>query len=365
MIMVTSMPSSTSEKQLSRQLCYKYLNDEYTVVREFSVKVGDRLVNRIDVAAVKWLEDGFLEAIAIECKRGNSWFEVGSALNQALAYKTIFPKVYIAAETTERDLGHLREVLQALGLGYIQVKVDDEKTPIEVLSPSSEGPNLFDESMFNEIVVHRLGRYAAYESYWGRKETRCGPGEERKSFFISGRERKHLNYLCHFVEPNSGYDTSFTDDASFIEIGINLESTPSIRTIFKKVPERDFLDVLKKLPHDAVLKAHPFQLMGETRRKMPYSKIKINRPIIDITRIDELGMKDVKRLYSESEKMRYHIWFAVVNRILLENLKISRSAYLNEVKALESDYRPFYDFVAENVFPKGLPKEGKMVDACA
>jgi len=352
---VISVSNSTHEKQISEQVCRMYQGLGYTVVREFSIKVGEIPDNRIDVAAVKWSEEGLLQAIAIECKRGNSWKEVGSALNQALAYKTVFRKVYIAAETSADELGHIRGILEFLGIGYIQVWMNEDEPPKELVPPSNKGPVLFDERMSNEAVMHRLGRYAVYESFWGKNETRWGPGEKRMMFFISGMERNHLNYLFHFVDyepnsdPESSYDYSFNRGNPFIEIGINLESTPRIQQLFTKVSKVDMLEALKKLPDDAVLKVHAFELIGKKERKMPYSSISCD-PLLDIKTIRELDLKDVDRLYYRAkENCDYNIWLAVVRRIRLEDISPSQYTFQEEVKNLECGFKPFYDFVSEHV----------------
>lgn len=151
---------------------------------------------RVEVVSARWLNNTRLETIAVECKLGNDWDAIGRGLNQALAYQTMFPKVYIATEASVGDLGHLKKILSSLGIGYIQIFGKSAHIELET------GKNILsDWALFQLQVVNQLGRFAVCSEHMGESYTRQGAGEGGTRFWMSGKEKKKSEGQWKYLTP--------------------------------------------------------------------------------------------------------------------------------------------------------------------
>jgi len=348
-------PTQALEREISEHVCQYYRSKQYSVFRELSIGTGKEPDNRIDVAGVKWADHAKLDSLAVECKRGGSWREVGSALNQALAYKKVFPRVYIAAEASENELDHMKAVLVALGLGYLQVDLDGNVPVREIMQPEESQLPLTKENRFMSVVMRRLGRYAAYQSVWNTERMRWGHGESRRRFYISGYEENHLNFLWHYIEsldPTTGrppHDPTFGNRGEFMERGINFESTLHLKRLFESTRPQDLLDVLKKLPDDAVLKLYDFELVGG--RKTQFSRTEFCAELGAVA-LRDLTEHHIKRLYEYCALRRYIVWLLVVKRSLIDESEDSCRSYAEEAGTLQKEFGPLYDFILDKIGSK-------------
>lgn len=295
-------------------------------IKEFPVRIQESF-KRVDVVSAKWLNDTHLEATAVECKLGNDWDAVGFGLNQSIAYQTVFPKVYIAAEASRNDLGHLESVLSILGIGYIQVTSDNAQIELET------GKNdLLDRTYFEFQVLNRLGRLVVCSEHWGKDHTRWGPGEDKSKFWISGKEIKKCNYLYQFQEPN------------MLVSGINFESTPDLKKFFSSTTPAELLKILRKLPQNAYLSISEFSLDKRCRKSNISRTTRVFKKFLN-----ELQLKDLEERFEHARAYNYYIWFLVVKKRNIQNTKPTRSELRREVAKLEKDFGVLYEFILRKI----------------
>lgn len=73
-----------------------------------------------DVVGFKWTDEGDIEAVAVEAKRGEARDTPLSVIPQALLYQVQFPSVYVACGTREVNiLEFIKKPIRWLGLGYV------------------------------------------------------------------------------------------------------------------------------------------------------------------------------------------------------------------------------------------------------
>jgi hypothetical protein len=312
-----------------------FQQDGYVTVSEYPILINDK-PRRVDVVAAKWLGNDSFNAIAIECKLGSDCESVGQALNQAIAYQTVFPRVYIASEASKENLGYMKTVLADLGLGYMQVI--SKQDPIHVILEPTDS-SLYNNKQFRLHVLNQLGRLVVWNDYWGEDEVKSGKSG-LSGFWIAGRIRRKCNYLFEFIS------------SGVMWIGINFESTEYLRKFFQSTTPSGLLDTLRKIPSDAEIIISDFKT-DKHGRKTPASKV-VEWKRFPLTHI-QLG--DINKIFKHANEMNHYIWFLVVKEWTYLNAKMSYRTFKAEVEQLENEFKPMYDFILKNIYRKGKTKK--------
>ena len=297
-------------------------------VAEYPVRIHEES-KRVDVAAANWRSDIHLQAAAVECKLGSDWDAVGQALNQAIAYQTVFPEVYIAAQTSRDSLAHMETVLSDLGVGYIRV-IDRETARIE-LEPSHN--TLLNQTQFRLQVLNRLGRLVVCSKHW-EGDIRSGR-TDTTGFWIAGKVREKCNYLFRF------------QNAIGLRSGINFESTAGLRKFFSSTTPVDLCDVLKRLPQDAEIVIHDF-ITDSLGRKTPASKTKESHRWT----LHQLQLEDVERIIKHAKDRRYYIWLLVVRERSIMDEQPTQGELEREVIKLEKEFGELYDYILSKIYTR-------------
>jgi hypothetical protein len=320
----------TRESELSKAIERSFKEKGVASGREYPVLIQGKH-KRVDVVSAKWTGEKSLEVTAVECKRGNDWEAAGQALNQAIAYQTLFPYVYVATQAPLSELEHMIDALRYQGLGYISV--NQGRSKIELRASESR---LLDNSSFSMQVLHRLGRFAACCSHWGIQNTRLGAGEGLKRPFISGKQIENCNYIYQFHDLG----------ANVLRFGVNLESTRILRKLLS--PERisELFNVLRKLPQNACLRIHDFEVKeGDTKKSGTKTKEKPFR----IIQLGSLRRSDLECIVKHAEDVKHYVWLLVAKDEQPTESYPTRASLEDELRRYEKEFRLFYEYITTDV----------------
>ena len=233
---------------MSEKVLYKPIEDMFVKKGYFSISSrrklpGERVhspfgvnvhgvTKKIDVVAFRGI-DAEIEAKAVECKYGKTWEAAGEALGQATAYQRLFPEVYVATQADEKDLKHVESLLRELGLGYISVKNGKAE---EIFPP---GHNIrFNQKEFEvQVKCKAMALLVGYEIL-GSNNFQFGSASDPYYVWISSREL--CNIFCEISK-------------ELFCFGLNLESKPAVRRVFKTVQVQELYTLLSGLSSDYYL----------------------------------------------------------------------------------------------------------------
>jgi len=320
------------ELEENRNTCYT------ATIEEYPFSIDEEKGRRIDVAAAKWSRESSLEVAAVECKRGQGWKSIETAIGQAVTYQTFFPFVYVATQTPEEGLGHMENVLRSLGLGYIHVEMKSRESGEASIVFRPEKSSIIEESRMMNQVLHPLGHLLVWKEYWGEVPTRYGAGDEQSRFWVGAYPdpiglKARCNYLAQFHPTGS------------IVQGVNFESQTYLRKFFENADKAEFLDVLRSIPHDAIMSQHHFEPLRDGRTKTQASKPCEGKE----TPLSEVDASAIRSLFRYAEEKQNAIWLLIALKSKTPRNRPRKPSILKDVKRLVGDFDPLYEFIIDNI----------------
>jgi hypothetical protein len=165
----------------------------YAVICQF--KTFSPLTRRkriLDLLGFRWMEDGDLDASAIEAKQGASPADTLAALGQSIEYQLYVPRVSVAAEVPREDLAFAENPLRQLGLGYIHAM---PTSATEIIAPAFS-PRCY-QNEFNQVT-----RHAGILCLIGRNRWQEDCRREHHSGGDKGTEAAGYPFYCiHTTDP--------------------------------------------------------------------------------------------------------------------------------------------------------------------
>jgi len=223
------------EKVLYEPVTNYFLNRGYFVVSgspkpdiagtsEFGLNVEGRPL-RVDIVAARWDDSHQIETVAVECKMlGSTARSVGAGLSQATDYQVAFDRVFIATETIG-TLGSKKSVLDALGIGHLQV---DSRNKVRVIIEGDfRNKERFDNNIRADQVTPRLIMFLAFT------EALSKPIRYGETFGGGGYIAKDMGYN---IQLNCWIDSR----TKRLFFGINVEHIDSFRHILRTLDWSEF-----------------------------------------------------------------------------------------------------------------------------
>jgi len=213
-------------------------NRGYAVICQF--KTFSPLTRRkriLDLAGFRWMEDGDLDAWAIEGKQGASPADTLTALGQSIEYQLYVPRVSVAAEVPREDLAFAENPLRQLGLGYIHAT---PASATEIISPSLS-PRCY-QNEFNQVIRHAGVLCLLGRERWKEKGCREHHSGGDKTADTAG----YPFYAIHDNEPVQ-YSMSTDGSSKKVRLAIWIDRKPVWTDIYRGIEAGRLAELLGNL----------------------------------------------------------------------------------------------------------------------
>lgn len=331
---------------------------------EFVIHPYEKKERLIDLVAYKQYKDlKNIETIAVEVKnKGSVWGDINDALAQATDCLPYFDKVYIGAE--EGDVPpDKKRLLELLNIGLItarekrgekgKIELDSTKAGIFgskrkcIVKSKIIVPIIFEE-VFDEMKKSRKKKFGKLGELLSGAKYKVPPDSKNPHHWIAIELESGIQF-----QASCDYEHKDIKEAAAC-ICINLETTPTIREIFKGLNKKNmdrFFQILKKIQNCYLdLVQYPFK---KGRKVIPeyrdiYKELELGKNLTrkkfgKISRILKRGYSD--RTIPRGKGHHLHLQFWI--EMWRTHEKLTKNEYKKRMLGVVNRLKNLYIFLEE------------------